>query len=324
MTHLDDKTALITGGGRGIGRAIALQLAQCGVRVAGAARSETELAETRSAIAAAGGRAHAIVADLAAPGAGTALARRALDELGRVDILINNAGVVAPLGASTGIDPHAFARAFTVNVISPAELAFALLPGMLERRWGRVVNVSSGIVAGPAAMVGANAYAATKAALEAHTVNLAAELAGTGVTVNAFRPGSVDTAMQAWIRDQDPDAIGRALHDRFTERHAAGGLISPEASAAALIRRLDGDTTGEIWDVAEDRTTPSASTERIMPAQPRRRLPVADHYTRRWPAAGTAPCARRPLWRCRALPRRLVPLLQRPAARVPARGRPAG
>ena len=98
---------------------------------------------------------------------------------------------------------------------------------MLERRWGRVVNVSSGIVASPAAMVGANAYAATKAALEAHTVNLAAELAGTGVTVNAYRPGSVDTAMQAWIRDQDPDAIGRALHDRFTERHAAGDLISP-------------------------------------------------------------------------------------------------
>ena len=264
MTHLDDKTALITGGGRGIGRAIALQLAQRGARVAAAARSEAELVETTSAIAGAGGRAHAIVTDLAAPGAGTALARRALDELGRVDILINNAGVVAPLGASTAIDLKAFARAFTVNVTSLAELTFALLPGMLERRWGRVVNVSSGIVASPAAMVGANAYAATKAALEAHTVNLAAELAGTGVTVNAYRPGSVDTAMQAWIRDQNPDAIGRALHDRFTERHAAGDLISPEASAAALTRRLDGDATGEIWDVADDPAAPSASTEGVM------------------------------------------------------------
>ncbi|MFZ0976724.1 MAG: SDR family NAD(P)-dependent oxidoreductase, partial [Solirubrobacteraceae bacterium] len=101
------------------------------------------------------------------------------------------------------------------------------LPVMLERRWGRVVNVSSGIVASPAAMVGANANAATKAALEVHTVNLAAELAGTGATVNTYRPGSVDTAMQAWIRDQDPDAIGRALHERFTERRAAGGLINP-------------------------------------------------------------------------------------------------
>jgi NAD(P)-dependent dehydrogenase (short-subunit alcohol dehydrogenase family) len=264
MTHLDDKTALITGGGRGIGRAIALQLAQRGAGVAVAARSEDELTEATSAIAAAGGRAHAIVADLAAPGAGTALARRALDELGRVDILINNAAVVAPLGASAGVDLEAFARAFTVNVTSVAELTFALLPGMLERGWGRVVNVSSGIVAAPAGMVGANAYAATKAALEAHTVNLAAELAGTGVTVNAYRPGSVDTAMQAWIRDQDPDAIGRALHDRFTERHGAGDLITPEASAAALTRRLGDDATGDIWDVADDTSTPSPTTKRTM------------------------------------------------------------
>ena len=79
MTHLDDKTALITGGGRGIGRAIAPQLAQHGADVAVAARSEAELVETTSAIVASGGRAHPIVADLAAPGAGTALARRARD-----------------------------------------------------------------------------------------------------------------------------------------------------------------------------------------------------------------------------------------------------
>jgi NAD(P)-dependent dehydrogenase (short-subunit alcohol dehydrogenase family) len=177
MTDLDDKTALITGGGRGIGRAIALQLAQRGAHVAVAARSEAELVETTSAIVAAGGRADPIVADLAAPGAGTALARRARDQLGRVDILVNNAAVVAPLGASTDVDVEEFARAFTLNVTNVAELTFALLPGMLERRWGRVVNVSSGIVATPAAMVGANAYAATKAAIEAHTVNLAAKLA---------------------------------------------------------------------------------------------------------------------------------------------------
>jgi NAD(P)-dependent dehydrogenase (short-subunit alcohol dehydrogenase family) len=100
-----------------------------------AARSEAELVETTSAIVAAGGRAHPIVADLAAPGAGTALARRARDQLGRVDILIHNAAVVAPLGASTDVDVEEFARAFTLNVTSVAELTFALLPGMLKRRW---------------------------------------------------------------------------------------------------------------------------------------------------------------------------------------------
>ena len=73
---------------------------------------------------------------------------------------------------------------------------------MIERGWGRVVNVSSGIVANPKRMIGGNAYATSKSALEAHTLNLAAELVGTGVTVNVYRPGAVDTQMQAWIRRQ--------------------------------------------------------------------------------------------------------------------------
>src|SRR4051794_9065025 len=99
MNRLDDETALITGGGRDIGRAIALQLAQRGARVAVAARSEDELVERTAAITPAGGRAHAVVADLAAPGAGTRLAPRALDELGRVDILIRAVALSVDDGA---------------------------------------------------------------------------------------------------------------------------------------------------------------------------------------------------------------------------------
>jgi NAD(P)-dependent dehydrogenase (short-subunit alcohol dehydrogenase family) len=98
-------------------------------------------------------------------------------------------------------------------------------------------------------MVRGNAYAATKAALEAHTVNLAAELAGTGVTVNVYRPGGVDTAMQAWIRGQDPQRIG-GLHEWFNRNYAEGTLITPERSAAGLLAHLAGDDTGAIWDVS--------------------------------------------------------------------------
>jgi NAD(P)-dependent dehydrogenase (short-subunit alcohol dehydrogenase family) len=119
----------------------------------------------------------------------------------RVDILVNNAATVEPLGPAAG-------------------------------------------------MVGGNAYATTKAALEAHTVNLAAELHGTGVTVKAYRPGGVDTAMQAWIRQQDPGRIGAALHERFSRNYAEGTLITPGHSAAALLAHLAGDDTGEIWDVS--------------------------------------------------------------------------
>jgi NAD(P)-dependent dehydrogenase (short-subunit alcohol dehydrogenase family) len=121
---------------------------------------------------------------------------------------------------------------------------------MLAARWGRVVNVSSAIAASPAGMIRGNAYAATKAALEAHTVNLAAELQGTGVTVNAYRPGGVDTAMQAWIRRQDPQRIGVGLHERFNRNYAEGTLITPEHSAAVLLARLAGDDTGAIWDAS--------------------------------------------------------------------------
>ena len=85
-----------------------------------------------------------------------------------------------------------------------------------------------------------------------HTINLAAEVAGTGVTVNVFRPGAVDTAMQAWIRDQRPEAIGPALHERFTRSYADGALITSERSARSLVGRLAGDDSGQIWDVADN------------------------------------------------------------------------
>jgi NAD(P)-dependent dehydrogenase (short-subunit alcohol dehydrogenase family) len=139
---------------------------------------------------------------------------------------------------------------FGCGLVAPVALSAAVLPGMLDAGWGRVVNVSSGIAAYPAGMVRGNAYATTKAALEAHTVNLAAELRGTGVTVNACRPGGVDTAMQAWIRRQAPERIGAALHERFSKNYADGTLITPEHTATALLAHLAGDDNGAICDVS--------------------------------------------------------------------------
>ena len=169
---------------------------------------------------------------------------------GPVDILVNNAAMVAPLGPTTALHLAAWTAAFDLNVTAPAALTLAVLPAMLDRSWGRVVNVSSGIVAHPGYMIGGNAYAATKAALEAHTLNLAAELAESGVTVNVFRPGSVDTAMQEWIRSQNPDEIGAQLHGRFVRSHAEGGLLTPEQSARELLERVTGNDTGQVWDAA--------------------------------------------------------------------------
>jgi NAD(P)-dependent dehydrogenase (short-subunit alcohol dehydrogenase family) len=246
------KTALITGAGRGIGRAIALGLAGSGAHVILLARTARQLEETRALIRERGVPAQRIAvvpADLAdEEQRGRAVA--AVLAAGRVDILVNNAGTVEPLGPTVGTKADDLRLAFEVNVVAPAVLSAAVLPGMLESGWGRIVNVSSAIAANPAGMIRGNAYATTKAALEAHTVNLAAELRGTGVTVNAYRPGGVDTAMQAWIRRQDPERIGAGLHERFTRNYAEGALITPEHSAAALLAHLAGDDTGGIWDVS--------------------------------------------------------------------------
>ena len=251
--RFDGELALVTGAGRGIGRAIALELAAAGARVALLARSAEELDQVAGTVRDRGGIAGVFPADVADPGqAGGALTRIAA-ELGRVSILISNAAVVWPLGPTVAVTLAEWSAAFAVNVGAVFQLSAALLPSMLEQGWGRIVNISSGIVANPAGMIGGNAYAATKAALEAHTSNLAAELAGSGVTANVYRPGSVDTAMQAWIRAQPPAKIGAALHERFARSYEEGSLISPGQSARSLMGHLATDATGEIWNVNTSR-----------------------------------------------------------------------
>lgn len=250
-TALDGRVALVTGAGRGIGQAIAIGLADAGAKVAVLARSANEVMQTASLLEVQGKAALPIPADVSVPAQVDAALRAIADRWGPVDVLVNNAAVVWPLGPSIEVTFDAWERALAINVTAVARLTFSALPAMLDRGWGRIVNVSSGIATNPAAMLRANAYATSKAALEAHTLNLAAELAGSGVTVNAFRPGSVDTAMQAWIRDQDPAVVGDAMHRRFVHNYEQGSLLSPEQSAAALLVRVNSTATGQLWDANE-------------------------------------------------------------------------
>jgi NAD(P)-dependent dehydrogenase (short-subunit alcohol dehydrogenase family) len=260
-TAFAGKRALVTGAGRGIGRALAFGLADAGADLVLLARSAYQLEDTRAALIEQGigeGRVQIVPCDLG----DVTYRERALaeiQELGRIDILVNNAATVEPLGPTAQVPQALLRYAYEVNVFAVSALTSALLPGMIEAGWARIANVSSAIVARPEYMVRANVYAATKAALEAHTVNLAAELRGTGVTVNVYRPGSVDTAMQAHIREQDPSRIGDSMHQRFARHVTDRLLITPEQSAASLVARLEGDATGEIW-IVDPPATGNATT----------------------------------------------------------------
>ncbi len=251
----ENRVALVTGSGRGVGRAIALGLAAGGARVGLLARSAGEIDSAAAEIREGGGVAVALVADVSDPGEIAAALRRLAQELGDAQILVNNAAIVGPLGPTSNIDFDAVAATLLIDVAGAISLTARTLVPMLDSGWGRIVNVSSGIAAHPEMMVGMTTYAAAKAGLEAHTVNLAAELAGTGVTANIYRPGTVDTSMQESIRGQPPEEIGADLHGRFAAMHREGALITPRESADGLLARLESDESGMVWDVNDPSAT---------------------------------------------------------------------
>jgi NAD(P)-dependent dehydrogenase (short-subunit alcohol dehydrogenase family) len=237
------RVALVTGGGRGIGRAIAEALARAGVGVAVAGRSTAHLEETAGVIEQAGVPALALALDVTDP---DALARAVEDTqraLGPVDVLVNNAGIAesAPIART---DLAHWERHLRINATAPFLLARAVVPGMLERRWGRVINVAS--LAGLVGAAYVTSYTASKHALVGLTRALAAEVSGKGVTVNAICPGYVATDM-VWNGARNIAArTGRSFEDSvkaMADMNPGRRLIAPEEVAAVAVRLLADDAT---------------------------------------------------------------------------------
>jgi NAD(P)-dependent dehydrogenase (short-subunit alcohol dehydrogenase family) len=245
MTDLRGRSAVITGGGRGTGAAIARALAEAGASVLVAARSEHEVERVANELTAAGGRAWAAMCDVTDPASVDALVEISSRALGRVDVLVNNAGVAfASAVHKTGIDD--WDRLFAVNARGSFLCTRAFLPGMIERGWGRIVNIAS-----TAALRGDRyvaAYAASKHALMGLTRSVAAEVAASGVTVNAVCPGYLDTEMTRASVTRIVERTGRseaAALAAIVATNPQGRLIAPEEVAAA-VRFLCGDEASAI------------------------------------------------------------------------------
>jgi 3-hydroxybutyrate dehydrogenase len=186
---LENQAALVTGSGRGIGRAIAHLFAKEGASVYLTARTESELAATAREIAEAGGKVAYLAGDLTNKSDCHALAAKAAATFGRVDILVNNGGHYGPVVPVEDYPIAEFDRVVAVNLRAPFLLSQLVLPGMYERKHGVILNISS--ISAKAAFSWGSAYAAAKAGLLGLTRYNAAEAARKGVRINALCPGPV-------------------------------------------------------------------------------------------------------------------------------------
>lgn len=230
MMTLDGRSAVVTGGGRGLGRAIATVLAGRGATVAVWDINADGAEETVGAIREGGGKAIAVVGDAADASAVAAAAARTREELGAVTILVNNAGITNYV-PFTDLTEESWDHMMRINLKGPFLVTREFVPDMLETGWGRIVNISSS-----SAQTGAPAlghYAASKGGVIGLTKALAIEFAGRGITVNNVPPGFVDTPL---LREGfDLDAVAAKMPMKRPGKpediaHAVSYLVSEEAA----------------------------------------------------------------------------------------------
>jgi len=247
---LQGQVAIITGASRGIGRAATERIARAGASVVLVARDPELLEASVGDLSRQDLEAIGVEADVADIEQVDAVIEATLDQFKRVDILVNNAAVVWPLEEVADVDPDEWAYGVQVNLIGPFNMVRAALPSMLERGYGRILNIGSAAASYP--MAGASAYCASKAGLDMFTRTLALELRGKPVEVVGLDPGMVDTDMQADVRSVDTSESG--LDFGIWHQMYVDGSLMPATEIARSILWLVGPwnrNVGEFFTVSD-------------------------------------------------------------------------
>jgi len=244
MSHLSNQVIIVTGASRGIGAAAAIALAENGAKLCLSSRSAASCSGVLEEIKNAGGEAFAASCDVSDYDAVEKMVAETLDRYGRIDALINNAGVVDPIGALATSDPVEWARNISVNLVGVYHGTRAVLPHFLNQSSGVIINISSGAAHGP--MEGWSAYCSGKAGVYMMTRATALEAGEKGIRVYGFAPGVVDTEMQVRIRASGINAVSQIPRENLA------GAEEPAKAIAWLCSDAAADLSGQELTIRDE------------------------------------------------------------------------